>query len=58
MLGLTELKSMKARWIVDLYQYLCGQQETILNGFKAAGITEAAESANVVWAWNVRKPCS
>ena len=35
-IGLTELKAMNARCIVDLYQYLCCQQEIILNGFKAA----------------------
>ena len=27
---------------------LCAQDEIILNGFKAAGITEAVESANAV----------
>ena len=39
---------MHAQWIVDLYQFLRRQQEKILNGFKAAGITETVESANSV----------
>ena len=47
-LALTELKAMNARWIVDLYQYLFRKQEVILNSFKAAGFTEAAESVNAV----------
>ena len=47
-LNLTELKAMHAKWISKLYDYLCAQDESILNGFKAAGITEAVESANAV----------
>ena len=42
-LGLTELKAMHAKWISDLYHYLCIQKEIILNGFKATSITEAVE---------------
>ena len=44
-LGLTELKVMHAKWILELYNYLRHQNEIILNGFKAASITEAVESA-------------
>ena len=47
-LGLTELKAMHAKWISDLYHYLCSLKEIILHGFKAANITEAVESANTV----------
>ena len=47
-LNLGELKVMHARWISALYDYLCDQEEIILNGFKAAGITEAVESASAV----------
>ena len=47
-LGLVELKVMHAKWILDLYHYLCSQKVIILNGFKAAGITEAVETANAV----------
>ena len=47
-LGLTELKVMHAKLILELYKYLCRQNEIILNGFKAASITEAVESANTV----------
>ena len=31
-----------------MYNHLCHQTEIILNGFKAANITEAVESANTV----------
>ena len=47
-LGLIELKVMHAKWILELYNHLCHQNEIILNGFKAASITEAVESANRV----------
>ena len=47
-LNLTELRVMDAKWISKLYDYLCAQDEIILNGFKVAGITEAVESANAV----------
>ena len=47
-LGLIELKVMHAKWILELYNHLCDQIEIILNGFKAASIKEAVESANTV----------
>ena len=46
--GIIELKLMHSKWILELYNHLCHQNEIILNGFKAATITEAAESANTV----------
>ena len=50
-LGLIELKVMHAKWILELYNYLCHQNEIILNRRKAASITEAVESANTVLEW-------
>ena len=47
-LGLTELNVMHAKLILELYNHLCHQNEIIHNGFKAASITEAVESANTV----------
>ena len=47
-LGLTELKAMHAKWILELYNHLCHQNEIMLNGFKAASITVAVESTNTV----------
>ena len=44
--GLIELKVMHAKWILELYNYLRHQNEILLNGFKAASITEAVKSAN------------
>lgn len=38
-LGLTELKAINIRWIVD---------QIILNGFKAAGIADVVGSVNAV----------
>ena len=39
---------MHAKWILELYNNLCHQNEIIVNGFKAASNTEAVESANAV----------
>ena len=39
---------MHAKWILELYNHLCHQNEIILNGFKAASITEEVESASTV----------
>ena len=47
-LGLTELKLMHAKWILDQYLYFCRQNENILNGFKATRITEVVEAANTM----------
>ena len=47
-LVLIELKVMHAKWILELYNYSCHQNEIIRNGFEAASITEAVESANTV----------
>ena len=47
-LGLNELKVMHAKRILELYNHLCHQNEIILNGCKAANITEAVESANAM----------
>ena len=42
-LGLIKLNVMHAKWILDVYNYLCHQKEIMLNGFKAASITEEVE---------------
>ena len=47
-LNLGELKVMHARWISSLYHYLCDRKEIILNGYEAAGTTEAFESATAI----------
>ena len=39
-LRLSILKPLNAGWLVDMYQYLKDHPEFIINGFKAAGITE------------------
>ena len=40
--------SYHAKWILELYNHLCLQNKIILNGFKAASITDAVGSANTV----------
>ena len=47
-LGFIELKVEHAKWILELYNHLRHQNEIVLNGFKAASITEVVESANTV----------
>ena len=42
---LTRLKSLHAKWIEELYVYLKGQTEMILNGFVHTGIMEAIDNA-------------
>ena len=46
---LSDLKPLHARWIVEMFDYLKQQNESIVNGFDKAGITEAAKSANEVF---------
>ena len=38
------MKSMHARWIIGLYDYLRNRHGLIFKGFNQAGITEAIES--------------
>ena len=38
-LGLLELKVMHVKWILELCNHVCHQNEIIFNGFKAASIT-------------------
>ena len=42
---LSVIKSLHAKWIVDLYHHLKGDKEMIVNDFRAAGISEAIENA-------------
>ena len=45
---LTDIKPLRAQWIVDVYNYLREKRDLIVNGFVAAGISEAVESAQSV----------
>ena len=49
-LKLSDLKPLHARWIVETYNHLKLQNDSIIKGFDAAGITEAIKSANSVFA--------
>ena len=46
---LSDLKPLHARCIVEMFDYLKQQNESIVNGFGKAGITEAVKSANKVF---------
>ena len=48
-LKLSDLKPLHARWIVETYNHLKYQNDTIIKGFDAAGISEAITCANHVF---------
>ena len=41
-------KLLHTQWIVDLYNHMCEEKDTIINGFKSAGVTEAIQSAKEI----------
>ena len=45
-LKLSDLKPLHAMWIVDTYNHLRKQNDSIIKGFNAEGITEAIKFAN------------
>ena len=47
-LKLSDIKVLHAQWIVDTYEYLKIHREFIVNGFAAAGITEAFTDAQSI----------
>ena len=48
-LNLSEIKPLHTKLIYELYEYLRGRSDLVLNGFESAGITEAAEKSNEVF---------
>ena len=48
-LNLSEIKPLHAKWIYEMYEYLRGRSDLVLNGFELAGITEAVEKSNEVF---------
>ena len=48
-LKLSDLKPLHARWIVETYNHLKHQNDSIIKGFDAAGISEAITFANDVF---------
>ena len=49
LLNLSQIKPLHAKWIFEMCKYLQGLNDLIINGLKAAGITEAVEKANEVF---------
>ena len=43
---LSDLKSLHACWIIDLYKHIQAEDELILKGFKENGIYEAINDAD------------
>ena len=48
-LSLSEIKPLYAKWNYEMYEYLRGHNDLVLNGFESAGITEAVEKLNEVF---------
>ena len=48
-LNLSEIKPLHAKWIYEMYEYLRGRSDLILNGFESAGITEVVGKSNEVF---------
>ena len=48
-LNLSEIKPLHAKWIYEMYEYLRGRSDLVLNGFESAGITEAVEKSSEVF---------
>ena len=48
-LKLSDLKPLHARWIVETYNHLKHQNDSIIKGFDAAGFSEAITCANDVF---------
>ena len=47
-LKLSVIRSLHAKWIVDLYNTLKDDKKMAINGFRSAGITEAIENVKVM----------
>ena len=48
-LNLSEIKPLHAKWVYEMYEYLRGCSDLVLNGFESARITEAVEKSNEVF---------
>ena len=48
-LKISDSKLLRARWIVEMYDYLKQQKGSILHGFDKAGILETFKSANKIF---------
>ena len=54
---LSDLKPLYAKRVVEMYEYFKLQKESVIKGFKKAGITEAVKSALDVYTLHkTRKP--
>ena len=45
---LSDMNPLHAQWIVDLYNYMREEKDTIINGFKSAGVTEVIVPAEEI----------
>ena len=47
-LKLSDLKPLHAKWMVEMYEYLKQQKESIIKGFEKAGIIKTVKSVQDV----------
>ena len=47
--NLSETKPLHAKWIEEMYGYLPGRSDFLLNALESAGITEALDKLNEVF---------
>ena len=43
------LKLLHAKWVVEMYEYLKQQKESVIKGFEKAGIMEGVKSAQDIY---------
>ena len=48
-LSLSEIKLLHAKWIYEMYEYLRGRTDLVLNGFESEWIREAVKKSNDVF---------
>ena len=48
-LNLLEIKPLHAKWFYEMYEYLLGRSDLVLNGFESAGLTEVVGKSNEVF---------
>ena len=55
-LKLSDLLLLYAKWVVEMYEYLKEQKESVIKGFEKAGIMEAVKSAQDIYRYLCENP--
>ena len=48
-LKLNDLKPLRAKWVIEMYEYLKEQKESIVKGFEETGIMETVKSTQDIY---------